>query len=216
MEIVFISGWATSSSVWKKMGKMRYPISFLEWKDILSGDYTLPSSCLLVGWSLGGQLALDMLHHPEVKGLLLISSMCCIASSEERPGVDPSKYSEIKSMFSRSRNGYLKSFFRMCGSGREELADLMEQSSLFSDRDLLQGLDKMFNSVVKPVRSLPTSIIHGTSDEIIPFSCSQYLFEELQQQTSLIPVQKGTHLLPLTHPDIILREVNQLAKSIDS
>ena len=85
MEIVFISGWATSSSVWKKMGKMRYPISFLEWKDILSGDYTLPSSCLLVGWSLGGQLALDMLHHPEVKGLLLISSMCCIASSEERP-----------------------------------------------------------------------------------------------------------------------------------
>lgn len=219
MQIVFISGWATSSRIWDRIGDTGFPVHFLEWNDVLSGSVTLPSSCVLAGWSLGGQLALDLLNYPEVKGLLLVSSMCCIASSScsDRPGVDPSTYSEITSMLSRSRKGYLKSFFRQCGAQREELPALMEQSSLFSDEDLQLGLDMMFNKVVEPDRSLPATLVHGTSDEIIPFSCSRYISEKLLFPcTSLVPVTGGSHLLPLTHPELIVKAVKELAERIDS
>ncbi|MCK5036169.1 MAG: alpha/beta hydrolase [Candidatus Sabulitectum sp.] len=217
MEIVFISGWATTSAIWKNIGDTGFPVHYLEWNEVLAGSVTLPSSCIVVGWSLGGQLALDMLNFPEVKGLLLISSMSCIASASGRPGVDPSSFHEISSMLSRSRAGYLKSFFRKCGAGRDELPELMKQSSSFTDEELLLGLEMMFKKVVKPARSLPATLIHGTSDAIIPFECSMHIFEEmLFMCTSLVPVSGGNHLLPLTHPDVVTEAIKELAERIDS
>lgn len=215
MEIVFISGWATSRRIWDNIGDTGFPVHFLEWNDILSGSITLPSSCILVGWSLGGQLAIDMLNHAEIKGLLLVSSMCCIASSTDRPGLKSSAFSEITAMLSRSRKGYLKSFFIQCGAKREEVRFLLKQSSVFSDEDLLKGLDAMFNKVVKPARLLPATLIHGTSDKIIPFGCSQYIFKELLYCSSLVPVTGGGHLLPLSHPEIIVKAVKELAERIN-
>lgn len=216
MDIVFISGWATSIRIWDKIGNFDFPFHFLEWNDILSGNSALPSSCILAGWSLGGQLALKLSSRPEVKGLLLVSSMCCIASSANRPGVDPNTYPEITSMLSRSRQGYLKSFFRQCGAGREVLPDLLAQSSLFSTEELQLGLNVMFNNVMKPVRSIPAILIHGTSDRIIPFECSAYLAEEVLDSASLVPVDSGSHLLPLTHPEVIAEAVRELAERIHS
>ncbi len=182
----------------------------------MSGDSTLPSSCILTGWSLGGQLALKLSSRREVRGLVLVSSMSCIASSAYRPGVDPGTYSEITSMLSRSRQGYLKSFFRQCGAGRETLPDLLAQSSLFSIEELQLGLNVMFNNAMKPVRSLPATLIHGTSDRIIPFECSAYLAEEVLVGASLVPVEHGSHLLPITHPEVIVKAVKELAKRIHS
>ncbi len=216
MDIVFISGWATSGSIWNKICNFDFPVHFLEWNDVLSGKTALPSSCILVGWSLGGQLALELSSRREVKGLVLVSSMCCIASSGLRPGVDPATCSEITSMLSRSRQGYLKSFFRRCGAGMVVLPDLLAQSSLFSIEELQLGLDVMFNRVVKPDRSVPAVVIHGTSDEIIPYECSTHLIEEVLDSASFIPVEVGSHLLPLTHPEVIARAVKKLAERIHS
>ncbi|MCK5842894.1 MAG: alpha/beta hydrolase, partial [Candidatus Sabulitectum sp.] len=134
-----------------------------------------------------------------------------------RPGVDPSSFHEISSMLSRNRAGYLKSFFRECGAERDELPELMKQSSSFTDEELLLGLKMMFNNVVKPARSLPATLIHGTSDAIIPYECSMHIFDELLFMcTSLIPVSGGNHLLPISHPEIITEAVRELAERIDS
>ena len=157
-----------------------------------------------------------MLDHPEVKGLLLISSMSCIASAADRPGVDPSSFQDITSMLSRSRAGYLKSFFSECGAEGDELSELIQQSSSFTDEELLLGLEMMFKKVVIPARSLPATLIHGTSDAIIPFDCSMHILEELLFMcTSLVPVSGGGHLLPITHPEIIAEAVKELAERID-
>ncbi len=199
MEVVFISGWATSNRVWDNVRSIGYPVHFLEWNDILSGSADLPPSCIVVGWSLGGQLALEMLNFPEIKGLLLVSSMCCIASSEteSRPGVKFSSFSEITSMLLKSRTGYLKSFFRQCGATRENLPLLINQSSEFSLEELQSGLEFMFTKVVEPKRSLPVMLIHATADLIIPFECSLYIATRFVKNfTSLTPVDGAGHLLP--------------------
>lgn len=219
MEIVFISGWATSCRIWDNVRDVGYPVHFLEWNDVLSGTIDLPASCIVVGWSLGGQLALELLKFPEIKGLLLISSMCCIASSEtqSRPGVKPSAHSEINSMLTKSRSGYLKSFFRECGANRDNIPLLLNQSTEFSLEELKQGLDFMFKKVVKPTRSLPVMLIHGTRDRIIPLECSSYIADEFfSGSASLLSVEGAGHLLPLTHPDLIIEGVKELAKCLNT
>jgi pimeloyl-ACP methyl ester carboxylesterase len=214
MEIVFISGWATSKKIWGKLSDIVYPVRFIEWTDLVHGNAFLPSSCILAGWSLGGQLALELSVLPQVKGLVLVSSMCCTASSADRPGVDPASHVEILEMLSRSRRGYLKSFFLRCGASREQLSLLLAESEAISDNDLRLGLEVMFSRVVRPAPSIPSAIIHGADDEIIPFDCSRYLFSELLCDAVHISVVHGSHLLPLTHPEVIIKAVNELAGRI--
>jgi pimeloyl-ACP methyl ester carboxylesterase len=217
MELVFISGWATSKYIWNEIGSFGIPVHFLEWNTVLEGSFRLPESCILIGWSLGGQLAMELSTRPEVKGMVLVSSMSCIASSENRPGVDPSTHSGIVSMLGRSREGYFSSFFRECGAGNTELQTLVEDSAAFSTDDLISGLDTMFNRVVKPAGSVPVTLVHGTSDRIIPFSSSIHIIDEFAGgSTSILPVAEGNHLLPLTHPRIITQEVKQLVQNTDS
>lgn len=218
MEIVFISGWATNSSTWYKVEKeLNLPVKHLSWVNVLKGDYTLPAECILVGWSLGGQLALGMLHHSEVKGILLISSMVTITSNENRPGVNPDLYKQIVAMLKRSREGYLNSFFKQCGANEPELNELMKQAELFTTSELVDGLAMMFNEEVIPERALPASIIHAKNDKVIPYECSEYIFEKyLHYCTSLFPLSSESHHLPLTHPERIMEAVNELVERIGS
>jgi pimeloyl-ACP methyl ester carboxylesterase len=217
MEIVFISGWATSKGIWGESGDFELPVHYLDWNTVLSGRYKLPESCILAGWSLGGQLAMELSSRQEVKGLVLVSSMSCMAWSKNRPGIAPSTHREIVSMLKRSREGYLRSFFRECGADRDKLPDLVKNSSAFSTRDLLHGLDVMFSKVAVPAPDIPATVIHGTADSIIPFSSAEYIKQELfGGKASFLPVTEGGHLIPLTHPEIITQEVKKLAERIDS
>ncbi len=193
------------------------PVHYLQWNKVLEGNFVLPSPCILAGWSLGGQLAMGLTANPAVKGVLLVSSMSCIASSGERPGVDPSLHSEIESMLAKNRVGYLKSFFRECGARGDGLSALIEQSFVFSNKELMLGLNTMFNRVIQPDRPVPATLIHGTDDRIIPFSCSRYLHDELfHSNAELIPVSGGSHLIPMTHPEVIAKGVRDLAECAGS
>jgi pimeloyl-ACP methyl ester carboxylesterase len=217
MELVFINGWATTDSIWDRSDDFRIPVRYINWITVLNGDFSLPEHCILVGWSLGGQLAMELSTRLEVRGMVLVSSMSCMASSKNRPGVEPSTHRKIVSMLNRSREGYLKSFFRECGAGNNVLPELMKNSSIFSTEDLLLGLDVMFNRVVCPMRNIPATVIHGTADRIIPFSSSEYITEKLLEgKTSLLPVTEGSHMIPLTHRKTITEEVKKLAERIDS
>ncbi|MCD6588406.1 MAG: alpha/beta hydrolase [Candidatus Fermentibacteraceae bacterium] len=217
MELVFISGWATSNNIWSKIGDFEIPVHYIDWNTVLKDDFRLPESCILTGWSLGGQLAMELSTRPEVKGIVLISSMSCIASGEHRPGIDPSKHQEIASMLNKSTEGYLRSFFRECGAGRNELPSLVKDSAAFSTEDLLYGLDVMFSKVTVPAPDILATVIHGTADRIIPFSLSEYIAEKLfEGKTSLLPVTEGGHLIPLTHPQVVTQEVKKLAQRINS
>ncbi len=217
MELVFISGWATSKYIWNRIGSFGIPVRYINWNTVLKGDFSLPERCILVGWSLGGQLAMELSIRSEVKGLVLVSSMTCIASGGNRPGIDPSTHRNIVSMLKRSREGYLKSFFRECGAGRNELPDLIKDSSAFSTEDLLYSLDVMFSRVAVPAPGIPATVIHGTADRIIPFSSSEYIAEKLfEGNTPLLPAAEGGHLIPLTHPEIVTEEVKKLAERINS
>lgn len=216
MKIVLISGWATDSGIWQNVaGKLRDPV-FLCWNSFLQGDFFLPDKCILAGWSMGGQLAMDLSERPEVKGMVLVSSMTSLALEGNRPGIEPERCSMISRMLSRSRRGYLTSFFRECGASDTVVKKLLDMSDSFSMDELTAGLAIMFNHIARPAPWIPTVVIHGTEDRIVPFEVAEYITISVLKKAELIPVNGGSHLLPLSEADLVAKAVNDLAGSIGS
>jgi len=213
---VLINGWATDESIWHRVAdKVNDPV-LLNWNDVLQGDFSLPRRCILAGWSLGGQLAMDLSHRPEVAGMVLISSMTCLHGDGERPGRKPLHGTTVTGLLYRSRRGYLKSFFRECGAEDSRAEELLRLSESFPMEELVNGLDSMFNRVACPSTSVRTVVIHGTHDRIVPYATAEYLTDKVLKGSDLISVDGGNHLLPLSKPELIAKVVNDLACSVGS
>ena len=69
-QIILISGWGTDSSIWNTIAdKLDNPVNLIPWWECLSNDPSnnsllkllaeLNDPVLLVGWSLGGMIALS-------------------------------------------------------------------------------------------------------------------------------------------------------------
>lgn len=211
MRAVFISGWATGSDVWRRVGIPGFQTDHLSWVDLMHGEYELPDKCILVGWSLGGQLAMDLTSIPGVKGLVLVSSTTCLTRTEERPGLPRSECDRISAMLRKSRGGYLKSFFMACGARGEALDILLRESDTFSHDDLTAGLAVMFNHVAAPEPLVPARIVHGTEDGIVPFEVTGHLAGKVLGNARVIPVPGAGHLLPLQNPEAVERAVIDIA-----
>lgn len=214
MKILLISGWGTTCGIWNRVSFSGFEKQCISWDRVLTGDFQMPDRCVAAGWSLGGQIALDLSRRPEVEGLVLISSMTCIASTGIRPGIEPERCSMISRMLTRSRRGYLRSFFLECGATEEELIPLLEDSDVFTTEELISGLSVMFNHLAVPDPSVPAVIIHGTEDRIIPHEVSGYLARVVLKNAREIPVEGGGHLLPLHVPELIGKAVKDLAESL--
>lgn len=216
MKNVLINGWATDNGIWKQVSDKINSPEYICWNDFLQGDFSLPDRCILTGWSMGGQLAMDLSERPEVAGMVLISSMTNLASDGKRPGIEPERCSMISKMLFRSRRGFLKSFFSECGAPESMIQELLEMTESFSMEDLTAGLAIMFNHVARPQPWVPTVVIHGTEDRIVPFEVAGYLTSSALKRARLLTVTGGSHLLPLTEPDIVAKAVNDLACSLHS
>lgn len=214
MQIVFISGWATGDDIWKNVHCPDLETKHISWDRIMGGEFELPDRCILTGWSLGGQIAMDLSRRAEVRGMVLVSSMTCIAASVNRPGIEPERCSMISRMLTRSRRGYLRSFFLECGAAETELPRLLEQSDEFSMEELISGLSVMFNHLAVPDPSVPVTVIHGTGDRIIPVEISRYLAEFVMPRCKTISIEGAGHLLPVSHGNTIGKAVVDLAGSL--
>ncbi|PIE51856.1 hypothetical protein CSA37_09440 [Candidatus Fermentibacteria bacterium] len=216
MKAVLVSGWGTTNEIWRDVKCSSAEMVHISWNKLLTGDFELPERCIAAGWSLGGQMAMDLSRRPEVAGLVLVSSMTCIAESTTRPGIEPERCSLISKMVAMSRKSYLKSFFLECGADEKELEFLLKQSKEFSDGEMISGLSVMFNHIAVPEPSLPAVIIHGTDDRIIPVAVSDYIGKFVLKKSEIIKVEGRGHLLPLHEPELIGKAIDQLAESITS
>ncbi|MCF7821685.1 MAG: alpha/beta fold hydrolase, partial [Mariprofundaceae bacterium] len=95
LPMVFLHGWGQSRQVWQKQQAFFPDATFLnlpghggavdasDWVTSISGQ--LPESpCMLIGWSLGGILAMNVaLQHPEkVASLVLVSTTPSFCSKQ--------------------------------------------------------------------------------------------------------------------------------------
>lgn len=176
---------------------------------------TLPETTHLVGWSLGGELALAYaLCFPErVQSLTLISSTPCFMNRPDWTLGQPADLlDDFDQRLAESPAGLLKRFSSLIRHGdsaavrNRSLAEVLQtQAETDADR-LASGLRFLrtidLRGACTSQENLPTTtLIHGTADSIVPLAAAQWLADNTN--ATLNTIDQASHALPFTHADQI-------------
>ncbi|MFO7735375.1 MAG: alpha/beta fold hydrolase [bacterium] len=219
MKKVFLHGFASDHHVWEGIHN-HFPDS--EYPDISfskNGKIKYPEireDVILVGWSMGGMIALDMLkkNSDKVKALVLISSSPGFIKSSLFPKGKPAEaLSRLeknilnmdmrtlgdfqKQLFSvkEIRKGYLRDF-------RKHLAGRFEVSV----KTLLSSLSYLKKwKVLPPYPQIPVLVFHGKSDTVIHPSALKS-WEKLFPEAEQLLVDAG-HAPVITRREFIISKI---------
>lgn len=216
----------TGSSASYELGHIHYSVEDLADDAFCVLDSYGLQSAHLVGMSLGGFLAqLMALKHPQrVKSLTLIASEPLADSDPTIPGIDSSvleyhaRASELDWASREAVIDYQIGAWRlMSGSAHpfdesaiRELAgaDFDRTPNLMTtfNHTLLQGGDQWFNRLHKI--TIPTLVIHGTEDPVLPYAHSLALQAEIQDAV-LLPLPGTGHELHRDDWFVILEAIEK-------
>ena len=197
LDVVLLHGWGTSARVWDDLAGRLAPRMRVHVPDLpgygaipLRAPRTLdamadavascaPRRCHVVGWSLGGEVALEWaLRAPrQVRRLALIAATPCFAS---RPGwscaTSPAVLREFSRLLADDRASTLARFIGVQARGdarARRVAGLLQRSSSGSAADsaLEAGLQVLLDTDLRRdlrrVRQ-PVLVLHGERDRIVP------------------------------------------------
>lgn len=204
----FIPGWGCDERIWQAVSQYLddEPL-FLPWDQppqLINGP--------LVGYSLGGVLALQAAASSGVGKLVLVSATARMPEAQLYEGINPATIKAMRFRLKVDREGLLEDFARLCTVDRDRyFTDLLiEQSRSFDNQTLSEGLRKLealdLRQILKNIKT-KTLIIHGTEDRVIPFSQAQFLQKHLPN-TELIPLSGGH--------DIIISQARVIAERIEA
>lgn len=216
----------TGRSASYELGHIHYSVEDLADDAFCVLDSYGLQSAHLVGMSLGGFLAqLMALKHPQrVKSLTLIASEPLADSDPTIPGIDSSvleyhaRASELDwanreavidyqigawRLMSGSAHPFDESAIReLAGADFDRTPNLMTTFN----HALLQGGDQWFNRLHKI--TVPTLVIHGTEDPILPYAHSLALQAQIQDAV-LLPLPGTGHELHRDDWSVILEAIEK-------
>ncbi len=210
--IVFLHGWAQSQQIWYRQRDMFPDALFLNlpghggaadapldaWVDAIVAQ--LPEQpCLLVGWSLGGMLAMQIAAaFPErIASLALISTTPRFKASHDWPyGSSEEQFEDFRMAVSSGSPKALRRFFALMLHGEEiSRRDFNSIAKAAVDKDnsvsasglevgltLLERLDLRridLRRVASEIKT-PTLIMHGADDAVIPVEAGRWLADQWQ------------------------------------
>ncbi|RJR36135.1 MAG: alpha/beta fold hydrolase [Deltaproteobacteria bacterium] len=209
--IIFLHGWGADAAVWQKQTQAfqaRFEVqapAISTWDPAWLEEYLKKFSladCLLVGWSLGGMLLLEVLARQSaaVGGLVLAGAAPVFCSQADHPwGQPPAAVRAMRRALKSNPKKVLQDFAGSCLAPGEE-AFQGETAALFSGgnaADLATGLDYLLNQDLRPLLPhfpAPPVIIQGSQDRIVPPEQGRFLHEHLPG--SSLHLLKGAGHLP--------------------
>jgi pimeloyl-[acyl-carrier protein] methyl ester esterase len=170
-----------------------------------------PSGATLVGWSMGGMVALETaIHFPVlVRQLILISTSAKFCSAPGYPhGVSPAVLRAMMQGLHRDRRETLERFFALVYSNdgsAEQRAEDLRQSLQLDLECLVHGLQYLrsvdLRSRLADVR-VPVLIVHGGKDQVISWQAGRLLHEGISG-SELLLLDEADHSLPVTAPELL-------------
>jgi len=209
-DVVFLHGWGSGAAVWRDMAAHLAPRRLPHAPDLpgygaapACAPYTLdgiaaavarsaPKRCHVVGWSLGGQVALAWARSApqQVARIALIAATPCFA---RRAGWSHAITAEALAGFSRGlaaeRAGTLRRFMSLQAQGDEKARQVARQlraahaacdgpapEALEGGLRILSETD-MRDALVS-IRQ-PALVVHGDRDSLVPLAAGEYLSRRL-------------------------------------
>ena len=196
-------------------------VELVDWWKAIDGELDRriaenPGICIMAGWSMGGQIALQAAarNPADIAGLFLVSSMNCLVQRGRRPGVSRETPHRIKVTLKRNREVYLRAFYAQClypTSDAGIIGNLQEGSDSFTMDTLLSGLEYMADTEAGFNFDVPLMLVHGRDDNVIPWQCSEYIGRHTAH-SKVEYIEKAGHILPLMEPETVGNLLNEFSE----
>jgi len=224
--LVFLHGWGQSAQTWHAQidyfsdrcevqclnlpghgGAADAPVE--AWEDVLTAQ--LPDTPhIIIGWSLGGMLALRLALHgiSQLRGLVLLAATPCFRMRPDWPhGCSDDVFDDFRKCLNEDSERLLGRFFALMLQGddiqrRRYLAIVRQavdrrnpatRAGLETGLSLLDTLDLRLSLADI---TLPALVVHGSQDAIVPIEAGRFLAHQLPH-ADMHMLQAG-HALHLT------------------
>ena len=237
-ELVLLHGWGSNREIWRPMlAAMRAwaNISLLDLPGCAPGligkgqpglDEVLdsiagccPDGAVLVGWSLGGQLAAELAAR-NPKGVAAVVTLCsnpCFIATGNWPGMDPHHFSTFRTGYLEDPVAGLRRFDLLQSGGaanrRGLLRELQRQRRALPGEELHAGLDWLAQLDQRdrlPRLPIPQLHLLADRDALVPGSALAAQLAELLSGNSLAEVQlleDASHVVPLDMPAAVATRI---------
>ena len=227
--LVLIHGWGMSGAVFLTFAEMlsdRFcvhtidlpgmgysrpcPYTTLDDLSALVSD-NMPPQAHWVGWSLGGQVAMQLaLSMPyRVRSLtLLASTPCFVTANNWQCAIDPSVLADFALGLKEDYRHTISRFLRLQCLGSLNARDTMARLQSICtqtpepDAESLQiALQILLHTDLRPVLAdiaSPTLVIHGENDRLVPMAAARFMVQHIPQAQLQVLVGAG-HAPFLSH-----------------
>ena len=223
--LAFLHGWGTHPVIWEPLqtffpGMKALPLpgyagsgavlTLEEMTETIAGK--LGEGTALVGWSLGGHVAVNVaLAWPEkVARLILIGATPCFVNRNDWPhGVEGEVFAQFADSLAQDYAGTIRRFLSLQAQGSSEMREVLAQlrrrlldqtrpaeGVLEAGLEILQGTD-LRESIVNI--EVPLTLIHGTGDKLAPLEAARWLADAVPD-ARLHEIQGAGHAPFLSHP----------------
>jgi len=194
--LIFLHGWASSVSIWEPVIQaLAWPSRCLPLPGYVAGAAdvlaptegvgqasagVLPKPCVLVGWSLGGLLAIALAHdHAEqVRGLVLVAASPCLVQRPDWTAAMPStQLQAFRAAFAQDPGATLNRFQALQTMGDSQAGVIRARlkaalpSPLPSPAVLARGLTQLAEQDQRDTLArltCPVRVLLGAQDRLIP------------------------------------------------
>lgn len=239
-DLVLLHGWAMHSGIWCHIREQLAQHFRLHLVDLpghgMSSDCEvetlaqmatavaeiLPDDCILCGWSLGGQVAIELASQQpnKINNLVLISTTpCFVQCSDWQWGMNTATFQLFMNNLEQDYTATINRFLslQLCGSNNSHVMLSEVRKNFFqysppkalplkAGLEILRKIDlrEQFYRITPPVL-----ILHGDNDVITDAAAATWMHQQLPGST-LVMFQKCGHAPFLSHPDQFVTYLNEL------
>ncbi len=237
--LVLIPGWAMHSGVWREFAERlakEFRVTCVDlpghglspawkhWTLAATADKLaelVPSRALCLGWSLGGQVALELAsrYPPKVAGLILLATNPRFVAESPWPGMAPEVFESFARGIEVEPQATLHRFLALCCLGAAYAPRLLRRLRAAWNRCpapapavLRQGLEILRRTDLRDGLAeigCPVAVVAGQEDNLVPVAAAERLAASLPWARLAI-LEGASHAPFLSHPQglaALVREV---------